>query len=680
MIHPHIHTSTQTSATLARQREIHARCFHPTGAFIEFREEETEQSIPDRFEQQVRRHPHRLAVKTRSHELTYDALNQLANRLAQAILAQRGTSDEPIALLLERGSTLMAAILGVLKAGKFYVPLDPAYPHARNAYILEDSQAGLVVTDSKNLVLARDLAQNTRQLLNADELAPSLSTANPGLRLSPDRRAYILYTSGSTGRPKGIVDNHRNLLHEIYKLTNTLHICAEDRQTLVRSASFSGSVKDIFGALLNGAALLPFDLEGEGVAKMGRWLIQEEVTMYRSVATVFRHLAGTLTGEESFPKLRLIYVGGEPLYRSDVESYKKHFSPECIFVNGLGLSEAGTIRMYFMDKKTEVAESIVPVGYPLEGAEILLLDDDGQDVGFQQAGEITIKSRYLSPGYWQRPDLARSVFLPDPEARPERICRTGDLGLKLPDGCLFHLGRKDFQVKIRGSRIETAEIELALQGMHNIREAVVVAQEDRPGSPRLVAYLVPGQKPAPTVTVLRSTLAQKLPSYMVPSAFVILEALPLLLSGKVNRRALPAPDKARPELGTPLIAPRTPEEEQLAEIWAQVLGLEQVGVDDDFLELGGDSLLATQVISRVIKAFNVDLPLRVLFAAPTVAQMTVVVAQHQAEQASPEDVERLLAELEALSEEQANQLLAGEVAGLHQGRPSPQGKQIGRQQ
>ena len=274
---------------------------------------------------------------------------------------------------------------------------------------------------------------------------------------------------------------------------------------------------------------------------------------------------------------------------------------------------------YCVDKDTEISDAMVPVGYPLGDVEILLLDDEGEAVGFDQVGEIAIKSRYTSPGYWRRPDLTRAAFITDPQDEGERIYRTGDLGYMQPDGCLVVTGRNDFRVKIRGFRIEVAEIELALRGLTKVKEAAVVAHEDQRGEKQLVAYVVPEPEQAPTTSELRDFLKDKLPDYMVPSAFVVLDALPLTPNGKLDRLALPAPSLARPELDTNFVAPRNALEEQLVEIWEEVLGVERVGIHDDFFELGGHSLRATRVVSRVREVFQVELPLLSLFEEPTIA-------------------------------------------------------------
>src|SRR5215213_1334731 len=595
------------------------RRVHPTSSFIRFEKEETERSIPQRFEKQVGRYPDRLAVRTRSHQLSYAALNKGANRVAQALLAQRGEGTESIALLLEHDASMIAAILGVLKAGKVYVPLDPSYPYARNAYILEDSQAVLIVTNNENRSLAESLGDNEHSLINIDEIGATPSDENVGLSIAADNLANIIYTSGSTGQPKGVVQNHRNLLNVAMRYTNGLRISAEDRLTLLQSYSVAGSVSNMLGALLNGASLFPYNVKEEGLIELADLLIEEGITVYHSVPTVFRQFANTLTGKEEFPELRLVRLGGEPVSAEDVQLYKRYFHSNSIFVNSYGASEAASVLRYCVDKDTEISGAMVPIGYPLGDVEILLLDDEGAAVGSNQVGEIAIKSRYTSPGYWRRPELTRAAFITDPQDESERIYRTGDLGYMRPDGCLVVTGRNDFRVKIRGFRIEVAEIELALRSLTKVKEAAVVAHEDQRGEKQLVAYVVPQPGQVPTISDLRDFLKDKLPDYMVPSAFVVLDTLPLTPNGKLDRLALPAPDLARPELDTNFVAPRNALEEQLVEIWVEVLGVTWVGVHDDFFELGGHSLRATQLVARVREVFGVELPLLSLFEEPTIA-------------------------------------------------------------
>jgi amino acid adenylation domain-containing protein len=651
---------TRQSAKLPpEQAAIRAKCFHPTGTFVEFPKDEIERSIPGRLEKIVRQYPERLAVKTKDRSLTYGELNQAANRIAHAILAKRGQGSEPIALLLENDASMIAAILGVLKAGKIYVPMGPSLPRARIAHMLEDSQAALLLTDRKNLVSARELAQDESLLMNIDESDAGISTENSALSISPDHLAYIVYTSGSTGQPKGVLQNHRNGLHEAMLYANGLHISPEDRLALLYSCSASQGMKIAFGALLNGAALCPYDLKEEGVGNLAAWFVQEEITICFSIPIVFRQFVGTLTGQEKFPRLRLIQLGSDSVTLREVEGYKKHYSPDTILVVRLGSTEAGTLRRYFCDGDTPLKGKMVPVGYPVEDMEVSLIDEEGKKVGFNRVGEIAVTSRYLSPGYWRMADLTRAKFLPDPNGGDKRIYLTGDLGRMLSDGCLYHLGRKDFQVEVRGYRIEVAEIEMALLSLGIFKEVIVVPLEDHPREQRLVAYLVLTSQTTVTVSTLRRSLSEKLPDYMIPSNFVLLDALPLTPNGKVNRRALPLPALVRPELDTPFVSPRTAFEETVAAIWAETLGLDRVGIHDNFLDLGGNSLVAARIISRVFNTFRVQVPLPLFFGAPTVADMAAVITENQGKQLGEGELGLILAELELMSEEDVRTILSG---------------------
>ena len=639
------------------QQAIRNKCYHPTGTFIEFRKEAVEQSIPDRFEEQVRRYPNRLALKSQGQELTYDQLNRAANRLAQSILAERGESLEPVAVLFDHGSQMVVALLGVMKARKVFVPIDASNPNNRISGILEDSQASLIVTGSPNLSLASEPAQEGCKVVNIDAIDESLSDGNPGLAITPDDFAAILYTSGSTGDPKGVFHSHRSLLHMTMNYTNDPHICQEDRVCLAISITRIGGVWQTLVALLNGAALFPFDVRHEGVTKLANWLAQEELTTVLFAPSVFRQLVTTLTGAGNFQNLRLLHISGETVYATDFELYRKYFPEHCIFTSGLGTTEIIPASLIFGDKTTKITGRTVPVGYPVEGVEIFLLDDAGEDVGDGEAGEIAVKSRYLAQGYWNDPGLTRIKFLQDRDGKDERIYLTGDLGRILPEGCLIHLGRKDFQVKIRGYKVILGEVEAALCEIDEINEAAVVDRMDGLGNSRLVAYVTTATQPAPSISELRRALSQKLLDYMVPSTFVISDRLPLLPRGKVNRLALAAPTKDRPNLESPFVAPRTPVEEQLANIWVDVLDLDEIGVYDDFLELGGDSLRAGQVISRVINTFRVELALSILFEAATVADMAVIIFQNQAKVTEQEELDRMLEELDALTDEEAKRLI-----------------------
>jgi thioesterase domain-containing protein/acyl carrier protein len=412
------------------------------------------------------------------------------------------------------------------------------------------------------------------------------------------------------------MQNHRNVLHYIRAYTNNLHLSSADRLTLLSSYCFDASVMDIYGALLNGAMLCPINIKQEGLAGLSQQLIDEEITVYHSTPTVYRYFIGTLNQKIEFPHLRLVVLGGEKVNRADVESYQKHFSDDCIFVNGLGPTEATVALQNFINKQTRISTDGVPVGFPVADTDVLLLNKDGKPTDV--CGEIAIKSAHVAVGYWRDSDATANAFSTNSSGPDVRIYRTGDLGRRLPDGSITFAGRKDFQVKIRGHRIELGEIEAALAQHPLVRESVVVAREHC-GDTRLVSYVVPREGTAINGE-LRDFLKQKLPEYMVHGSFVMLDALPLTASGKLNRRALPAPVELR-DRSAAFAAPQTPVEKSLAAIWAEVLGVNALGVNDNFFDLGGHSLLAVHLFARIEKEFGKRLPMATLFQSPTVAEL-----------------------------------------------------------
>jgi amino acid adenylation domain-containing protein len=631
--------------------------------FCEFTDNEIQRSIPARFEQMAADFAGRTAIRTPTSSLTYRELNASANRLAGAILTNRETRQEPVVLVLGHDANAIVGVMGVLKAAKICVPLDPTYPAARIQYVIGDTGANLIVTDNQNLALATEALTATCELVNIDRLDPKLSGENPGIPVAANDLAYVLYSSGSTGRPKGIMHSHRDLLHAVMASGNPCRYSPTDRISLFATISSAHGGMTIFSALLYGAALYLWSIRQQGFADLARWLMAEEITVYLSSPTVFRNFAATLSERDSLPNLRLIRVGSEPLKKTDVELYKKHFSSDCVLVHILASAEAMHIANYFIDKNTDIDDAIVPVGFPVEGKTVLILDENGRELGPLKTGEIAVKSDYLFPGYWRNSELTESVLLPDPEGGSGKIYRTGDLGRVSSDGCLTFLGRKDFRVKIRGYSVELTEIETALLEHPPVKEAVVVASGDDDQEKRLVAYVAPKPGEKVNVAELRNSVKARLPDYMVPAAFVTLDALPVNANGKVERQALPPPDTAALDPERPFVAPRTPMEKALADIWREILGVERVGIHDNFFDLGGHSLLAMQVISRVHDIFGIDLPLTSLLTKPTLAEVAIAVVETQAEHSRQGKLGETLAGLEQLTEEEALRLLAD---GKHQ--------------
>jgi amino acid adenylation domain-containing protein len=587
-----------------------------------------EYSIVQRFEFQVRMAPGRLAVRTDAQAWTYEELNRAANRTAHALLGLRGSDPEPIALLLDHDAPMIGALLGALKTGKSYVPLDPRHPPARLAQILEDTRPGALVTNAANRPLARALSGDRLPLLDIDTL--DTPDHDVGIAVAPDATAYVLYTSGSTGRPTGVVQSHRNVLHFIRAYTNNLRIGRDDRLTLVSSYGVDAAVQDIFAALLNGAAVYPVDLKQVSLAELGRRLVEHEITIYHSTPTVYRYCVAELT-TQAFPALRLVVLGGEAVYRKDVEAFRRHFAPPCLLVNGYGLTESTVTTQYVIDHSTQLIRDSVPIGYPAADTEILLLDEAGMPT--ELFGEIAIRSPYLALGYLNAPHLSSRRFVPDPSDPTRRIYRTGDMGRFGSDGSLEFVGRRDHQVKLRGYRIELEEIGLAAAEHPTVSECVAILRADD-ADPRIVAYLVPRAERTVPIAELRSLLEARLPDYMIPSAFVVLNRLPLTTTGKLDQRALPAP---APGPQAPDGVPRTPLEQAIAAMWAEVLPVKAVGIRDNFFALGGHSLLATRVLARIQQAFRVELPLRAIFEAPTVAAMAERVTA--AQRAPSEDLD-----------------------------------------
>jgi len=585
-------------------------------AFVRFPKAEIEQSIPERFAAQVLRHGSRVAVKGDTESYTYVALDAERIRIANAILDIRDYRSEPVILILQQGAPLLAAILGALSAGKIYVPLDANVPAKPLEQIIGDCDAPLILADASTVGKANELADTKRTVLDIS----SIDGDSPGdrepfsLNLSPDRPAYIYYTSGSTGTPKGVVDSHRNVLHNVMRYTNNLEITPQDRLSLVQSSSFSGAVSNMFCALLNGASVYPFDLRHHGDKELAEWVNREHLTIFHSVPVIFERLVGT---GHRLPSLRVVRLEGDRSTHRHVDLFQQNFDDDCRLVNGLGTTETGIIRQYFIDKSTRLSGEAVPIGYPIEDMQILLLDDNGEPT---DTGEIAVRSRYLATGYWNQPEITDAAFVADPAGGDERIFRTGDLGSLAPDGCLTYLGRKHFDIKVWGRRVDVDAIENALRSIDGIEDAVLAVREDSPGAQRLVAYTTASGTP-PTVESLRHVLTSRFPNQPTPSRFVTIARLPTDANGKVDRRALPAPGNERPFLDEPFVAPSTAREHTIAACFSQVLGISKIGINDNFSDLGGDSIQAVELALLMEERLATRIPSEMFWDKFTVAQV-----------------------------------------------------------
>ena len=579
-----------------------------------------ERSVRHCFEAQADANRDRLAIESSHGALTYDALDQAANRVAHRVL-DSGRPQGPIALLLDQGAPLVVGMMGSFKAGTCFVPLDPSYALERNAFMLRDSEASIIVTGNEHLELARRLGSDETPVFNIDEDAATEAPGRPEVEVSPGTPAYLLYTSGSTGQPKGVVQTNVSLLHNVARHRTSLSIRPGDRQSLLYPCSVYGGMRDILNALLNGASLHHYPVRERGVAGLADWLEEEQITIYCSVATVFRHFARSLEPSRGFTDLREIKLGGEAPFVSDIELYKQRIPDHTNLHCGLASTETGMTRHFLVDKGTVIEGSSVPLGFPVQDMEVLVVDENREPVEPGTIGEIAIKSAYIALGYHGRADLNEQVFSTIDDPSSGRVFYTGDLGVLDEHGCLEHRGRKDFQIKIRGNRVEPREIEIALQEHGAIRDAVVVAKPDADNGNRLIAYIVSSYDPPPAARILRTHLLEIIPEHMLPSQYVGMDALPLTPNGKIDRNALPEPPSVTKEDSHERAGARDETEAALLRIWGAALRNPRIGVHDDFFELGGQSLIAAEVMGAIQEQFDKVLPLATLFRRPTVAEL-----------------------------------------------------------
>ncbi len=597
-----------------------------------------EGALHARFAAQAARSPEAVAVVCDGERLSYGELDRRANQLARYLVRLGVLPGDRVGLCLERSTGMLVAILGALKAGAAYVPLDPAYPRERLAFLLADSRPPVLLTQ-ESLIADLPEPEVATRILAMDRDAAAIAredASDPRVPISMEYPAYVIYTSGSTGRPKGVVIRHGNALRLFTATDHWFGFGREDVWTLFHSYAFDFSVWEIWGALLYGGRLVvvPYWVSRSPEA-FYELLRQERVTVLNQTPSAFRQL---LWAEQSAPpgaalSLRFVIFGGEALEPASLAPwFTRHGDERPRLVNMYGITET-TVHVTWRELSWKDVERVAgTVGCPIPDLGVYLLDPVMRPVPIGVPGEIHVGGAGLAQGYLGRPELTAERFVPDPFGEPgSRLYRSGDLARRLPDGDLEYLGRIDHQVKIRGFRIELGEIESALARHPGVREAVVLAVEDeeRPGDRRLVAWVVSAAEEAPGLSELRGFLSQSLPDYMLPSALVPLEALPLTSHGKVDRRALPAPETGRSQEGSAHREPRTELESFVAGIWREMLKLERVGVEDDFFELGGNSISGAVVINRLQQELGEIVQVVVIFDHPTVESLAgYLAAEH----------------------------------------------------
>ncbi len=588
-----------------------------------FSREEIEQSIYSRFAEQVGRFPERLAISTPRHRWTYAEVSERVDALASALLRRCGQGEGRVALLFDHDAPMCAGILAALRASKAYVPLDPEYPENRLEAMLFDSAAQVILAERSHVSLANRLSREAIPIVVAEDATGT--GLGRFLDLGPQDMAYILYTSGSTGRPKGVVQNQRNVLHFIRAYTNNLRLSPDDRLTLFSSYSFDAAVMAIFGALLNGACLFPRSIRNGGFRDLPAWIRESRISIYHSTPTVYRHFISACGEGDRFEFVRRVVLGGEPVVRRDVEAFKRHFGRGAVMVNGLGPTESTVTLQHFIDHETELTANAVPVGKPVCDTSVVLLDETGKES--LTSGELTFISEHLALGYWQRPDLDAQVFGTYPTVSGGQRCyRSGDFGRWRPDGTLEFLGRKDFQVKIHGVRVELAEVEGAVEQQPGVAQCIAIAIPVCDGNARLVAYVRAAAGRALDSSRIREGVRALLPEAMVPSIVIPVDDFPMTPTGKVDRLALS--DNVRFPLAIEPGQPgsfRSDTERRLAVIWCRLLGRASVGSGDDFFSIGGDSLAAVRLADEMEEAFSRKVALGRLFELRTLGALAAAI-------------------------------------------------------
>ncbi|UKO96133.1 non-ribosomal peptide synthetase [Nostoc sp. UHCC 0870] len=582
--------------------------------------------IHELFAAQVEKTPDNIAVVFDEQKLTYQELNQQANKVAHYLQSLGVGKEVLVGICVERSLEMIVGMLAILKAGGAYVPLDPNYPQERLSFMLSDSQVQVLLTQQK-FVEEFSASGVKRVCLDTDwQSINQQSQENPTTSATAENLAYVIYTSGSTGTPKGVAVPHR-AVNRLVCNTNYVQFTASDRIAQGSNASFDAATFEIWGSLLHGATLVGIPqnilLSPQNFAA---YIREQRISVLFLTTALFNQLANVVP--QAFQDLGNLVIGGEALNPKSVAAVLKNGAPQRL-VNGYGPTESTTFACWYLVQDVPEGAINLPIGRPISNTQIYILDSQLQPVPVGTPGELYIGGDGLARGYLNRPELTEEKFIPHPleEAGGSRLYKTGDLARYLADGNIEFLGRVDNQVKIRGFRIELGEIEAVLSQHPDVYQAVVIVREDIPGDQRLVAYVVPDQKSAVTATILKGFLKEKLPTYMMPAALMILESLPLTPNGKIDRRHLPACDRTRPDLPEIFVAPRNPIEEKLAVIWTQLLALDLVGVNDNFFCLGGHSLIVTQMLSRVGEVFSVNLSFNQIFANPTIAVIAQLIAQ-----------------------------------------------------
>jgi amino acid adenylation domain-containing protein len=613
------------------------------------------------FEEQAAKSPDAVALIFEGQQLSYGELNRRANQVAHYLRARGVGPDQRVVICMERNLDAVVGVLGILKAGGAYVPLDASYPDERLQYMLKDAAPEVVLIQEPMRNRLGDVSATVIALDSGWDQIAGQNSDNIDARsigLTPQHLVYVIYTSGSTGVPKGVCLPHRALVNLMY--WHGLELQGVARTLQLASLSFDASIHELFAAwICGGAAVIAREELRRDIGALAKLIRQQKIGKAVFPVVVLQELAATvLDGAEDYPDLRELMATGEQLQVNGAIRGLFERLPHCRLHNHYGPSESHVVTSLCLQGNPAGWPTFPSIGRPIANTQIYILDAARQPVPVGVIGEIHIGGVNVARGYLNQPELTDSRFIPDPfSADPATLMyKSGDLGRYHPDGSIEYMGRNDSQVKIRGHRVELGEVESHLVRHPEVMEAVVIVREDTPGHKRLVAYLT--HRGSASGESLRAHLLKRLPEYMVPSAFVFMDALPLTQNGKVDRRALAIPDAGRAPPQSMFVAPRTAAETVVANIWKELLRVDCIGVDDNFFEAGGHSLLATQLASRICKVFEIDLPVRSLFSSPTVAGVVSEIARVVGSDEVVETIAQTFCTTQSLSEDEIDAMLA----------------------
>lgn len=575
-----------------------------------------ETTLHQRFEEIASRLPDCIAVTYQHHVLTYRQLNEAANRLSYKINEILGPNQSNIAFLLENSHHQIIAILSILKAGKSYVPLDTSFPFMRNLSMLENAACSLIISNELNKEQAKHLLEG-RDLLLADKEYSSYPERNPEIYVSPEDLAILLYTSGSTGTPKGVMQSHLNMVHFIKRFTDITPVNAADIVAYYLSVGFSAHALPLFMALLNGSHLAIFNVKSDNFSGFIKWFQERKLTYAMMNPSFLRHLIASMEKKEVLYNLQYLVLGGETLYRSDVEKARNFLTQQAKVVNIYASTESYVTRAFVMEHHTILKGNIVPIGYPIQDMEISIVDQEGNVVE-KEAGQICIKSAYITKGYWNNPELTSDDMIPDPNNSNIIIHKTTDLGYYLDKDCMVHIGRKDSFIKLRGFRIDLAEIENMLMDDEDVKEAVCLLRKSPQELEHIIAYVVKARKNPLNLDLIKAKAVRILPDYMIPKYFIELESLPKNDVGKIDYKAIPDPDWKILQGSRGEIKPRNSLEKELVAIFEAILKIKPIGVTDNFLKIGADSLSLFVVFSKIEKKHGAKLNINSITDNPTI--------------------------------------------------------------